>query len=67
MDEMKEILAAAGVDLEFTPVAATAAAFRPLAEAASLPSATLLELRGNMKGGGTLHALLVMNQDRKQP
>jgi hypothetical protein len=60
-DELAEILAAAGMDLTFTPAAPTVEAFRPLAEAASLPSAKMVELKGRMKGGGNIHALLVMN------
>jgi len=60
-DELAEILAAAGMDLQFNPVAPSLETFRPLAEAASLPSSKMGELKGRMKGGGTIHALLVMN------
>jgi hypothetical protein len=60
-DELAEILAAAGMDLAFNPVQPVLETFRPLAESASLPSAKMVELKGRMKGGGTIHALLVMN------
>lgn len=67
VDELKELLTAVGMDLKFTSVPAAAASFHPLAESASLPCAELLELRGTMKGGGSIHALLVMNHKGKQP
>ena len=59
-EALGEILAAAGVSVSFTPVAAGPEPFRTLAAAASLPSANLLELRGKMKSGETLTALLVL-------
>ena len=65
-DELKEVLSAAGMELEFNPVAPSIESFRPLAECASLPGSKLLELKGTMKGGGLIHALLVMNQETKQ-
>jgi hypothetical protein len=65
-DELAEILAAAGMELSFLPVEPTLESFRPLAQSASLPCAKMLELKGKMKGGGMLHALLVMNTESKQ-
>jgi hypothetical protein len=62
-DELGEILAAAGMDLTMTPVEANVESFRPLALSASLPSARLIEMKGSMKGGGQIHALLVMSPD----
>jgi hypothetical protein len=62
-DELEEILAAVGMKLAFSPAAPTIEGFRPLAQSASLPGAKMIELKGKMKGGGTLHALLVMNSD----
>lgn len=60
-DELAEILAAAGMDLAMLQVTPSLETFRPLAEAASLPSSKMIELKGTMKGGGAIHALLVMN------
>jgi hypothetical protein len=64
-EELKEILSAAGMDLEFNPVPANLETFRSLAVPASLPGSKLLELKGTMKGGGLIHALLVMNEGTK--
>jgi hypothetical protein len=61
-DDLKEILSAAGMELDFNLVAPSLETFRPLAASASLPGSKLLELKGTMKGGGQIHALLVMNQ-----
>jgi hypothetical protein len=43
-DELAEILAAAGMELTFTPMEAAAKSFLPLAASASLPGSKLLEL-----------------------
>jgi hypothetical protein len=64
-DELKEILSSIGMDIEFNPVQANLETFRSLAVPASLPGSKLLELKGTMKGGGHIHALLVMNQETK--
>jgi hypothetical protein len=56
-DELAEILAAAGMELEFSPAKAEIDSFRPHAESASLPGSKMIELKGKMKGGGHLHAL----------
>jgi hypothetical protein len=65
-DELGEILAAAGMEVSFSPVMASAESFRPLAETASLPGSKLIELKGKMKDGGSLHALIALNQKSKQ-
>jgi hypothetical protein len=62
-DELAEILSAAGMELEFSPAKADVESFRPLAESASLPGSKMIALKGKMKGGGLLHALLVMNSE----
>ena len=49
-DELKEILSAAGMELEFNPVAPSLETFRPLAASVSLPGSKLLELKGNNEG-----------------
>ncbi len=61
-DEMGELLRAAGMDLSFTPVKIEAAAFTVLAQAASLPCSKMIELKGQMRSGETVTALLVVNQ-----
>jgi hypothetical protein len=64
-DELGEILGAAGMYVTFAPVAAGIESFRPLAVSASLPSAKIMELKGTMKGGGSLHALIVMTDEKQ--
>jgi aconitase B len=61
-DELGEILAAAGIEASFRKAVADLDTFRPFAELASLPSSELLELRGTMKGGKRLHALMVIGE-----
>jgi hypothetical protein len=61
-DELGEILAAAGMDLTFTPVPAAPESFVSLGTAASLPGAKLIEIKGKAKGGDSIHCLMVMNQ-----
>ena len=61
-DEMGEMLAAAGIDVSFTPVAVEPGCFRLLAERAAVPGAKLVLLKGKMKGGETITALMVVNQ-----
>jgi hypothetical protein len=65
-DELEEILAIAGMNLTFAAVKPDLDAFRPLATAASLPGSKLVELKGNMKDGSQIHALLVINQASEQ-
>ena len=61
-DELAEILSAAGIEATFKKASADLDTFRPLAEIASLPSSELLEMKGTMKGGGRLHALMVITR-----
>jgi hypothetical protein len=61
-DELGEILAAAGMDLKFTPVPAAPESFISLGEAACLPGAKLVEIKGSAKGGDSIHCLMIMNQ-----
>jgi hypothetical protein len=60
-DELEEILAQAGMNLSFAAVQPSVESFRPLAQSASLPSSKMIELKGTMKGGGQIHALLVLS------
>jgi hypothetical protein len=58
-DEFAELLSAAGLECSFTPVAASAEAFAPLAGSAMAEGARVIELKGKIGGGGSVHALLV--------
>ncbi len=60
-DEFGALLAAAGMDVSFTPVAVDRASFAALASSASLPSAKMVRIQGKMKGGDMLDALLVVS------
>jgi len=60
-DAMKEMLAAAGIDVSFTPLAIEPGAFFDLAKAAEVPGAKLVRLTGKMKDGESMTALLVVN------
>ena len=60
-DELQAVLSAAGMDVSFTPVPVGRAAFEGLAASASLPSSKMIRIRGKMKGGDCLDALLVVS------
>jgi hypothetical protein len=61
-DELAEVLSAAGIEISINAVTPRVESFRPLAASASLPSSKLVELRGKMKNGDRLHALLVITE-----
>jgi hypothetical protein len=61
MDDLAEMFAAMGIEMTVEPISATVEAFKPLAVTASLPSSKIMELRGEMKDGGRIHALLVLS------
>jgi hypothetical protein len=63
-DELSEILAAAGMELQVQPVPMELESFRVLAETASLPGAKLVRLQGGKKSGDRIDALLVITQNR---
>ena len=67
-DELAEVLSAAGMEVDFSPVSPgeELPAFRELGESASLPSSSILRIKAVMKGGDVLHGLLVVNQKSKQ-
>ncbi|MGA9071854.1 MAG: hypothetical protein WB424_16445 [Terracidiphilus sp.] len=65
-DELGEILSAAGMDATFGKAIANLDTFRPFVEMASLPSSDLLELRGTMKGGRSIHALMVISEPNQE-
>ena len=64
-DEIAEVLAAVGIELETREVPVAKDTFVPLAESASLPRSKFIELRGRMKDGSQLHALVVLHQESK--
>ena len=64
IDELGEMLSAAGIEMEFKPIAISkgAPAFRELAQAASLPEAHIITLQGKLKTGDSISAILVVSQ-----
>jgi hypothetical protein len=66
-DELKELLAAAGIELEFNPIETMKAheAFQGTAQASISPGAKLFGLEGKMKSGETLRALIVLEPAKK--
>jgi hypothetical protein len=62
MKLLPALLKASGAAVEFEQVEATREAFIPLGEAASLPGAALLRIRGRLKDGSIFTGLLVANQ-----
>ena len=60
-DDLGELFAGMGIEVTVEPKSPTLETFKPLAASASLPSSKLIELRGKMKDGGEIHALLVLN------
>lgn len=61
-EQLKEMLAAAGVDMEFSKVKPSPAAFVELGTAAALPGSELMRLSGAMKDGKRIEALLVVTK-----
>jgi hypothetical protein len=61
-DELAEILASAGIGLSFEEKPVAVSTFQSLGATASLPGSKIIEIRGQMKGGDTVHALMVVNQ-----
>lgn len=59
-EQLKEMLAAAGIELEFSQVKPSAEAFVQLGKAAALPGSELMRLSGAMKDGKRIEALLVV-------
>lgn len=61
-DEIGELLASAGIDLQMIPVEREKGpvAFRGMAIAASKPGARLVAMRGLLKNGESMEALLVL-------
>ena len=63
-EQLGSVLKLAGIDVQMESVeggAAVRGEFSALASDASLGGAKLLRLRGTMRDGGKLHALLVVN------
>jgi hypothetical protein len=61
-DELAEILEAAGIQADFKTVAPSREAFDPLAQAMACPGSKVIQLHCRMKDGGTVTALLALNQ-----
>jgi hypothetical protein len=59
-EQMQKMLKIAGIDIAFSQVPATAAAFTELGQAASLPGSELLRLTGKTKDGKRIEALMVV-------
>lgn len=61
-DELAKLLRAAGIDLEMAPVPFSEASgsFTETARAVRVPGATLHRMRGRMKNGAQLEALIVL-------
>jgi len=61
-DEMAKLLRAAGIDLEMAPVPLSEASgsFTELAHAVRVPGATVHRMRGRMKNGAQLEALIIL-------
>jgi hypothetical protein len=64
-DELGEILAAAGIDAEFSPLqkAQQEPEFQRLWKAASLPSSSLVRISMRMKDGSDFSGVLVLNKE----
>jgi hypothetical protein len=65
-DEMREMLSAMGINLDFEAVPVSKEAFTELGRAASLPSSKLIRLAGRLKTGERIEALMVVNQGSQQ-
>ena len=59
-DEIGPLLKAMGIDISFESVPIDREAFGALASSASLPCSKLVRVQGKMKGGESVHALLVI-------
>ncbi len=60
-DEIREILAQAGMDFEFASVPVVREGFTALALSASLPGSKVVQISGRMKDGQRIHALMVLS------
>lgn len=59
-EEIQTVLQSLGVDLQFEHVTKVRAAFEGLAQSAKNPKAELIDVRGTLKGGKRVHAMLIV-------